>query len=481
MLAILAICVKTTNQNTSMTKKFSQINRDYNSSYTTARVSKPQLPIILVASTLFLLALVFVFKLYTPSASESSPKQKSVSIELPTLPPGSADLIETQQITQRIKPSTTDASKANNSHTNKVTKHTVKAGESLAKIFQIQHFSPSTLYKIMNSGKDAKSLKNIKPGQQLSFNKDQSGDFLSLEYQIDRIQSLKVSKTDSGFNTELLEQPVEIATDTASVKIENSLYYDGKQAGISDKTIMELANIFGWDIDFALNIRKDDSFALLYETKFIDGERIENGHILAAEFINRGEKYQAVRFVDKNGHAEYFSPNGKSMRKTFLRSPVDFARVSSRFNLRRKHPVLNRIRAHKGVDYAASSGTPIKATSDGKVVFRGRKGGYGRVVILKHGQKYSTLYAHMSKYGRYKHGGHVKQGQVIGYVGKSGLATGPHLHYEFRLNGVHRNPLTVKFPAAKPVAKNQLAAFKQQTSPLLSQLKLAKQTQLALN
>jgi len=481
MLAILAICVKTTNQNTSMINKISQINRDYNSSYSTARPSKPKLPFALAASTLFLLALVFVFKFYSPSQLDSPAKQQVVSIKLPALPAGTDDIIEPLDVINHSKQSSTNALKTTNALNNNVSKHTVKAGESLAKIFQTQHFSPSTLYKMMNSGKAAKSLKSIKPGQQLSFIKNKSGGFLSLEYQIDRIQTLKVSKTDAGFNTELLKKPVEIATDTASVKIENSLYYDGKQAGISDKTIMELANIFGWDIDFALNIRKNDSFALIYETKFIEGERIENGQILAAEFINRGEKYQAVRFVDKDGHAEYFSPDGKSMRKTFLRSPVDFARVSSRFNLRRKHPVLNRIRAHKGVDYAAASGTPIKATSDGKVVFRGRKGGYGRVVILKHGQKYSTLYAHMSKYGRYKNGSHVKQGQVIGYIGKSGLATGPHLHYEFRLNGVHRNPLTVKFPAAKPVAKNQLASFKQQTSPLISQLELAKQTQLALN
>jgi len=481
MLAILAICVKTINQNASMMKKTSQVNRDYNSSYTTVRASKPKLPIILVTSTLFLLVVVVTFKLYTPTQTESPVKQHLVSIELPALPVGSDDIIEPSSYTNHLKQPSTNTPKTTIAHNNNASKHTVKAGESLATIFQAQHFSPSTLYKIMNSGKSAKSLKNIKPGQLLSFNKNQSGDFLSLEYEVDRIQTLKVSKTDTGFNTELLKKPVEIATDTASVKIENSLYYDGKRAGISDKTIMELANIFGWDIDFALNIRKNDSFALIYETKFIEGERIENGQILAAEFINRGEKYQAVRFVDKDGHTEYFSPDGKSMRKTFLRSPVDFARVSSRFNLKRKHPVLNRIRAHKGVDYAASSGTPIKATSDGKVVFRGRKGGYGRVVILKHGQKYSTLYAHMSKYGRYKNGSRVKQGQVIGYIGKSGLATGPHLHYEFRLNGVHRNPLTVKFPAAKPVAKNQLAAFKQQTSPLISQLELAKQTQLALN
>ncbi|HIG78448.1 MAG TPA: M23 family metallopeptidase, partial [Cycloclasticus sp.] len=188
----------------------------------------------------------------------------------------------------------------------------------------------------------------------------------------------------------------------------------------------------------------------------------------------------SVRFENKQGHAEYFSADGNSMRKAFLRNPIDFARVSSRFNLRRKHPVLNRIRAHKGVDYAASTGTPIKSTGDGKVIFRGVKGGYGRVIIVQHGQKYSTLYAHMSKYGRYKKGSRIKQGQTIGYVGMTGLATGPHLHYELRINGIHRNPLTAKFPSAKPVSKNLLAQFKQHVAPLLAKLEIAKQTQLAL-
>jgi len=446
----------------------------------TAREDKSQLSPIVIISTITLLVAIIAFKLFTPSSPQQLPVSHSlVSIEIPKLTGTQTTETNADPTSLLTKTNTPSHSPALNSHTLK--DHTVKAGESLSKIFQFHKFSPSTLFNIMQSGKTVNALKKIKPGQHILFTKNNNGDFSTLEYQIDRIKTLKVAKTDGGYAVTLIEKPVEIATDTASVRIDNSLYYDGKQAGISDKTIMELANIFGWDIDFALNIRQGDSFTLLYETKFIDGERIENGHILAAEFVNRGEQYQAVRFVDNKGVAEYFSSDGKSMRKTFLRTPINFARVSSRFNLRRKHPVLNRIRAHKGVDYAAVTGTAIKATSDGKVAFRGRKGGYGRVVILKHGQKYSTLYAHMSKYGRYKTGSTVRQGQTIGYVGKSGLATGPHLHYEFRVNGVHRNPLTVKFPAAKPVHKNQLAAFKQQTSPLLSQLQLAKRTQLALN
>jgi murein DD-endopeptidase MepM/ murein hydrolase activator NlpD len=364
--------------------------------------------------------------------------------------------------------------------TSKWAKHTVKSGDSLAKIFSKFDLSASTLHNIIHSDKLAKSLKKIKPGQQLRVARDDFGEFSQLEYDIDRVQTIRISSNDNAYSSELIKKPIRTVQTTASAEINNSLYYDGKQAGLSDKTIMELANIFGWDIDFALNLRQGDSFTLLYEAQYINNERIEDGKILAAEFINRGTPFQAVRFTKKDGTGEYFSPNGKSMRKTFLRTPIEFARVSSHFNLRRKHPVLNRIRAHKGVDYAASSGTPIKATGDGRIIHRGVKGGYGRAVIIKHGQKYSTLYAHLSKYGRYKSGSFVKQGQVIGYVGKSGLATGPHLHYEFRMNGVHRNPLTAKFPAAKPIAKKLLAEFMQQTSPLLTALEQAKEIQLAL-
>ena len=358
--------------------------------------------------------------------------------------------------------------------------YTVKYGDSLAKIFAQLKYSATTLHKIIQLGDKTESLKNIRPGQTLRFAQNSREECVAIEYNIDRIKTLNIRSSANGFNSFIAEKPVEISHSTISTEINSSLFYDAKKAGLSDKTIMELANIFGWDIDFSQGLRQGDSFTLLFESQYIDDQRIENGKILAAEFINRGNKYRAVRFENKSGNAEYFSPDGKSIRKTFLRNPIDFARVSSRFNLRRKHPALNRIRAHKGVDYAASKGTPIKSTGDGKVIFRGMKGGYGRVVIVKHGQKYSSLYAHMSKYGRYKKGSRVKQGQIVGYVGRSGLATGSHLHYELRINGVHRNPLTAKLPAAKPIDKKLLAQFKQQTSPLLAKLELAKKTQLAL-
>lgn len=470
--------------------KPSLINRDFKTPISSGSYNhkKPHLTAILLGTSL-LLATVFYFKNATTTTDpiqtvSSTDTHHIISIDLPenTSDDFSAPDLNTSHSTViLLAKDTNKPSHVTTSQKTSWKEYTVKSGDSLAKIFNHLNYSPTTLHNIIQLGKQTASLKNIRPGQTLRFAQNSNGECVSLEYDIDRVKTLKIQTSGNNFSASINEKPVETSHATASADINNSLFYDAKQAGVSDKTIMELANIFGWDIDFAQGLRQGDSFSILYESKSINGKRIENGLILAAEFLNRGNKYQAVRFTDKKGNSEYFSPDGKSMRKTFLRNPIDFARVSSHFNLRRKHPVLNRIRAHKGVDYAASTGTPIKSAGDGKVTFRGIKGGYGRVVIVQHGQKYSSLYAHMSKYGRYKKGARIKQGQVVGYVGKSGLATGPHLHYELRINGVHRNPLTAKFPAAKPINKNLLAEFKQQTSPLLAQLELAKQTQLALN
>ena len=250
---------------------------------------------------------------------------------------------------------------------------------------------------------------------------------------------------------------------------------------MTDALIMELVGIFGWDIDFALDIRNGDNFALLYEEQFLEGEKVKDGPIVAAEFTNQGRTYRAVRYTNAKGRTDYFTPDGHSMRKAFLRTPVDFRRISSRFG-KRQHPTLNKMKMHKGVDYAASRGTPIKAAGDGKIIFRGRKGGYGRVVIIQHGGRYSTLYAHMEhfKKGQYV-GKRVKQGDIIGYVGSSGRATGPHLHYEFRVNGTHRNPLTVKLPDAAPIEREYRKDFELKSRGLLSQLDTHTRTRVALN
>ena len=253
--------------------------------------------------------------------------------------------------------------------------------------------------------------------------------------------------------------------------INDSLYLAGQDAGLSNKLIMQVRDIYGWDIDYRLDIRKGDSFRIIYEETLKDGEKVATGNILAAEFNNKGRRIRSVRYARTGGQADYFTEDGASMRKAFTRNPLDFGRISSHFNPRRKHPVLNKIRAHKGVDYAAATGTPIKVTGDGKVQFIGSKGGYGKTVIVKHGEKYSTLYAHMSRFRKGLKRGHpVKQGQIIGYVGKSGLATGPHLHYEFRMDGVHRNPVTVPLPRADSISAAEADGFRTRSAYLLALL-----------
>jgi murein DD-endopeptidase MepM/ murein hydrolase activator NlpD len=241
--------------------------------------------------------------------------------------------------------------------------------------------------------------------------------------------------------------------------------------------IMDLVSIFGWDIDFSLDIRRGDRFGIVYEELYKDDVKIRNGRILSAEFINNGKTYRAVYYTDPSGNSDYYAPDGRSMRKAFLRSPVKFSRISSRFSNKRWHPVLSKWRSHKGVDYAAARGTPVRASGDGKITFAGRKGGYGRLVVIRHGGRYTTAYGHLHRYAKgARSGKKVKQGQIIGYVGSSGLATGPHLHYEFRVNGVHRNPLTVKLPEAQPVNTTYLNNFKENTQVYLSMLRLMDRT-----
>jgi murein DD-endopeptidase MepM/ murein hydrolase activator NlpD len=243
---------------------------------------------------------------------------------------------------------------------------------------------------------------------------------------------------------------------------------------------MKMVEIFGWDVDFALDVRAGDRFTVIYEELFKNGEKVRDGNILASEFSNRGRSIRAVRYVNEQGRAEYFSPNGFSMRKAFLRTPVNFRRISSRFNRGRIHPVLQRMRAHRGVDYAAARGTPIRAAGDGRVVLSGRKGGYGKTVVLQHGGTYTTLYAHMSRFhARARKGKRVEQGEVIGYVGKTGLATGSHLHYEFRVRGVHKDPLRVKLPKALPIDRRYKKDFLQKTRPLVAQLDVLARTSIA--
>lgn len=336
---------------------------------------------------------------------------------------------------------------------------TVKSGDNLSLIFKRVGLNDRDIYELNQKCKEAKGLRKIHPGQTLAFHvKDNK--LQELRYKTSLLSTQYYIRNNKSFTVQKITLEPEEKPSLQSAIIESSLFLAGQKAGMSATVIMELANIFGWDIDFALDIRKGDTFKIFYNKKYLDDKFIGNGPIMAAEFTNRGKTFKAVRYTHKNGSSHYYTPEGYSMRKAFLRTPVDFARISSHFNLRRKHPVLNRIRAHKGTDYAAPRGTPIRAAGDGRVVHLGRKGGYGRAVVIKHGGAYKTLYAHMNNYKRgLRSGSRVKQGQVIGYVGSTGLATGPHLHYEFYVNGSVRNPVTVSLPKAKSIPKSELNRF----------------------
>ena len=360
---------------------------------------------------------------------------------------------------------------------------TVKSGDSLSGIFGRVDINANQLAELMKISSVKKHLLKIMPGEQIQLDHDFNGQLLGLHYDIDFKTSLLVERSPAGLESTIIEHNIDSRPQHTSGTINDSLFLAAQNAGLTDNMTMELAGIFGWDIDFVLDIRKGDSFSLVYEEIYKNGQKIKDGNILAAEFINRGKSYRAVRYEDpKTKKIAYFSENGKNLRKAFLRSPVNFSYISSKFTSRRYHPVLHKYRSHKGIDYAARRGTPIRSSGEGKVVFRGKKGGYGNVVIIKHGSRYSTLYAHLSKFNRKaRRGRKVKQGQVIGYVGSSGLATGPHLHYEFRVNGVHRNPLTVRFPSAKSISKQHLASFRADTTHLFAQLDVLNRNQLALN
>ncbi|MDX1299451.1 MAG: peptidoglycan DD-metalloendopeptidase family protein [Pseudomonas sp.] len=360
--------------------------------------------------------------------------------------------------------------------------HKIARGESLASIFKAKSLSPGLLHKIVNSSKEAKQLTRLKVGQALEFNLSPDGQLESLHSKLSDLESIALTKSEKGFSFKRDLVKPEVKTAYSHGVINSSLFLSAKRAGLSHSLTMDLANVFGYDIDFAMDIREGDEFELIYEKKVVNGKQVGTGNILSARFTNRGKTYTAVRYTNKQGNSSYYSANGESMRKAFIRTPVDFARISSRFSTGRRHPVLNKIRAHKGVDYAAPRGTPIKAAGDGRITLAGRHGGYGNAVVIQHGQRYRTLYAHMNGFAKgIRSGSNVKQGQIIGYIGTTGLSTGPHLHYEFQVNGVHVDPLSQKLPMADPIASSEKARFMQLSKPLMAQMDKEKSTMLALN
>jgi murein DD-endopeptidase MepM/ murein hydrolase activator NlpD len=344
----------------------------------------------------------------------------------------------------------------------------VGSGDSLSLLFSRASLSAADVYKV-SSSKDGKLLRNLYPGESFRFGLNQTGELQELHYIQSKLVSRIYSREGDSYSSELRELEPDTLLSYREGIIKDSLYLSAQQANLPDKLIMELANIFAWDIDFVFDIRQGDSFSILYQEKYLDGEKFAVGDIVAASFTNRGKSYNAVLYTDSRGNSSYYTPEGLSMRKAFLRAPLDIFRISSGFNLKRKHPIHKMIKAHRGVDYAAPRGTPVFSAGDGKVIAAGYSKANGNYVFVQHGQTYVTKYLHLNK-KKVRKGQSVKQRQTIGTVGSTGYATGPHLHYEFLVNGVHRNPRTVKLPQANPISAKELAAFKLATTPVLTQL-----------
>lgn len=331
----------------------------------------------------------------------------------------------------------------------------IKSGDSLATIFQRQNVPQKTMLQITRSGKLSQQFTRLIPGKYLTFTFDENNDLIELQYATQAVETLVAKRLDDGkFETELEQKETVVTEKYFEGTINSNFWNAGVMAGLNDKLIMNLANIFQWDVDFALDIREGDHFSALVEQIFIDGEFAGYGEILAAEFTNQNDDFSAVRYSD----GRYYTPTGDSMQKTFLRAPVSFKYISSSFSNRRYHPVQKRYKAHRGVDYAASTGTPVFAAGDGKVIKSGYDRFNGHHVFVEHGGGITTKYIHFSK-RKVRKGAKVKQGQVIGLVGATGLAAGPHLHYEFLVNGVHRNPRTVSLPKANPISKDEKQRF----------------------
>jgi murein DD-endopeptidase MepM/ murein hydrolase activator NlpD len=343
---------------------------------------------------------------------------------------------------------------------------TVKAGDNLANIFKNLGLDHAQLDRILKTTHEKAVLTKLFPGQVLHFLID-NRQLQAIVHSLDALQTLYLFLENDAVRTILHKKEHETRMQFKTGAIESSLFESGKKHAIDTKLILQLSEIFGYDIDFGSHLRPNDHFRILFEEQYIDGKKINTGSILAAEFTNRGRTFKAIRFQDPDGKVGYYTLDGKSLQKGLLRTPVKFTRISSHFNMARRHPILHSIRAHKGIDYAAPSGTPVYAAADAKVHFAGHKGGYGKTIVLQHNKRFTTLYGHLSRFApSLRAGQRVTQGQVIGYVGMTGRATGPHLHYETRIDGIHCNPLTLHLPHKSEVDTKYLPSFTAQAEKM---------------
>jgi murein DD-endopeptidase MepM/ murein hydrolase activator NlpD len=349
---------------------------------------------------------------------------------------------------------------------------TVQPGQTLGGIFEALDLPATSLHRLLEHPGVREPLTRIRPGSQFHFQIPSPGELRAVRFDRDESSRMLLTLDGDRVEQQIEQRDLQHRIRMAGGEIEGSLFGAGAKAGLSNGAIVELAKVFGYDIDFAQDLRVGDRFSVVYEEIYRDGEPLRAGDILAATFVNQGRTYTAFRYEFADGRSEYFDDTGRPLKKSFLRIPVEFTRISSLFSTARKHPILGRVRAHQGVDYAAGTGTPIMSAGDGRIAFAGWKNGYGRTVIVDHGRGYTTLYGHMSRFGKAKTGARVRQGETIGFVGMSGLASGPHLHYEFRVNGAHRDPLKVTLPKPEPLPRGELARFRLQTQPMLAKLQL---------
>jgi murein DD-endopeptidase MepM/ murein hydrolase activator NlpD len=346
----------------------------------------------------------------------------------------------------------------------------VSRNDTLDRIFRRLKLNLTDLATLRGLPGARTSLDTLRPGESLRFT-HKDGELMGLERRLNESQTLKVSRDDNGLKADVLQNALDLRARTLHGVIDTSLFEAVSKAGGHDPVAVQLADIFGWDIDFVLDVRPGDRFTVSYHEIWRDGSYVKDGPIEVAEFVNQGRDFRALRYTDPQGGTHYYTPDGKSLHKAFLRAPVEFTRISSRFNSARYHPILNLIRAHKGVDYAAPIGTPVHAAGDGVVRFAGVAGGYGNMVQIEHSRSIVTVYGHLSRFAHgLRVGEHVAQGQVIAYVGMTGLATGPHLHYEYRVDGVFKNPQTVSLPGAEPIDPRWREDFQAHAGTLLAQL-----------
>ena len=360
----------------------------------------------------------------------------------------------------------------------------VRSGDNLSLIFKRAGFDTRDVHRVVSESEHGKGLARIYPGQTIAFQADENGQLAGVRHVKSELETVSYTHGETGFSSKILTRKPETREATATGIITSSLFLAGQKAGLSQTTIMDMANIFGGVIDFVGDPRKGDTMHLLFEELYLDGKKFDDGEIIAASYNNQGKNFTAYRYTDSNGETGYYNADGVSMRKAFLLAPVDFTRISSNFNPRRIHPIYKTARPHRGTDYAAPTGTPVYAAGDGRVTKAGYSKANGNYVFVQHGEQFVTKYLHLHK-RKVKQGQRVSQSQVIGTVGSTGAATGPHLHYEFLMNGVHRNPRTIhkKLPKAKSLPSAELPRFRQAIAPVaqqLAQLQADTDTRLAL-